>query len=308
MSTVPPPRSMPHIEKTPFDARAIRALSSRDGKLRNWPVVYTISSDKDIYVGESINAVSRMLQHLDTGKAKLLNEARIILDQTFNKSVCLDLESFLIRLFAGDGQFQVLNRNDGVTDADYFQRDYYRDAFEEIFNELRADGIFEKSISEIENTDLFKLSPFKALNVDQEIVINDILEGLFDDLAISRQSTAVVEGGPGTGKTIVAIYLLKLLSDIRNQTDQENTEAESLFAEYFLDGYPTLLAGTKVGLVVPSSRSESPFRRCFGVRQVSTHRWLSRHSMWRSQALTTTSSSSTRHTAWVSTLRSRQGQ
>ena len=85
-----------------------------------------------------------------------------------------------------------------------------------MFDQLRAEGALRQRIDEIENSDLFKLSPFKALNKDQEVVIEDILEGLFADLDSDADSTVVVEGGPGTGKTIVAIYLLKLHSRHRH--------------------------------------------------------------------------------------------
>ncbi|UUZ59457.1 hypothetical protein [Nocardioides sp. B-3] len=39
--------------------------------------------------------------------------------------------------------------------------------FTDIFDALRDDGLFEGTIKEIENSDLFKLSPFKALTKDR---------------------------------------------------------------------------------------------------------------------------------------------
>jgi hypothetical protein len=51
---------------------------------------------------------------------------RVVIDETFNKSVCLDLESHLIRWLSGDGQYRVLNRNSGIVDADYYDRVAYR--------------------------------------------------------------------------------------------------------------------------------------------------------------------------------------
>lgn len=251
------------IEKIPFSAESIAELGRRDDKFHNWPVVYMINNRKKIYVGESVSAVSRMTQHLAKRAGDGLETTRIILDETFNKSVCLDLESYLIRLFSGDERYEVLNLNSGVTDADYFQRDNYTSTFEEIFDRLRADGLFQQSIPEIQNSDLFKFSPFKALNVDQEAVIDDILEGLFADLATGAESTAVVEGGAGTGKTIVAIYILKLLVDIRDRTDQGNTEAESVFGQYFLEGFPELLRDAKLGLVVPQQSLRKSIRKVF---------------------------------------------
>jgi Cdc6-like AAA superfamily ATPase len=118
-------------------------------------------------------------------------------------------------MFHGDASRQVLNLNAGITDAEYYDRETYNKTFHQIFEELRTqENLFKRTIPQIINSDLFKLSPFKALNHDQPVAIDDILEGFFDDLESGVDNTVVVEGNPGTGKTVVAIYLLKLLEDI----------------------------------------------------------------------------------------------
>ena len=141
-----------------------------------------------------------------------LAQARVVLDARFNKSACLDLESFLIRLLAGDGPYQVLNRNDGITNADYYGREVPADLRRDLPG-TRETGSSPKTIREIENTDLFKLSPFKALTRrpggrrrghSQRTVRGPR----------GQQRTTVIRGDPGTGKTIVAIFLMKLLADI----------------------------------------------------------------------------------------------
>lgn len=266
-SVEPGPASAPaartRIEKLDFSKTTIKAWRDSDGRHRNWPVVYTMNSNAEVYVGESLNAVGRMQQHLEAAEKRHLRAVRIVIDDTFNKSVCLDLESFLIRMFSGDGRYQVLNRNDGVTNADYYERERYQGAFKEIFEHLRAEGLFAKRIPEIENSDLFKLSPFKALNVDQEVVIEDLLEGMFEDLAANVETTAVVEGGPGTGKTIVAIYLIKLLVDIMTGNDSDNPDAESVFSDFFLPDHRRLLEGARIGLVVPQQSLRKSIRKVF---------------------------------------------
>ncbi|MEE1169598.1 MAG: GIY-YIG nuclease family protein, partial [Anaerovoracaceae bacterium] len=62
----------------------------------NWPVVYVINNDKEAYIGETVNASRRIDQHLQNEERQKLTEIRIISDGNFNKSVILDLESFLI--------------------------------------------------------------------------------------------------------------------------------------------------------------------------------------------------------------------
>lgn len=251
------------IEKGPFAVSQIEAWTGLDPRFRNWPVVYALDGDDRIYVGESLNVATRFRQHLASPEKRQLKGARVVLDSTFNKSVCLDLEAFLIQRLSGDGTYQVTNRNVGISDRDYFGREEYQKVFVDIFEELRADGLFSKSLPEIENSDLFKLSPFKALTDDQEVVVLDILEGLFADIDAGTPSQVVVQGEPGTGKTVVAVYLMKLLSDVRAWDPTQQVESESPLTEFFLEGYPELLQGFRIGFVVPQMSLRKTIQRVF---------------------------------------------
>jgi hypothetical protein len=163
----------------------------------------------------------------------------------------LDLESHLIRYFHADGHFQVLNRNYGITDADYFDRTRYRQEFEELFAELLDEGLLTRTIPDIVNSNLFKYSPFKALNQDQAIAVDQILDIFFEDLEVGRGRSLVVKGDPGTGKTIVAIYIMKLLVDIAKSGPDELLDRDSMFANFFDVDYRDLLKDFKVALVIP---------------------------------------------------------
>ncbi|MEO7121707.1 MAG: DNA/RNA helicase domain-containing protein, partial [Lacisediminihabitans sp.] len=255
--------------------QAVRSWAPRDQHNTNWPVVYILDDAEsgrqkwtsgtldNVYVGETLNADKRMRQHLGSSEKENLRTIRVIIDETFNKSVCLDLESYLIRLFAGDGTYRVLNRNDGITEADYFNRATYRDTFREVFDQLLRDGVFTRSIPEIENSDLFKLSPFKALSQDQAVAVEDILEGLFVDLKSGAGSTSVIQGDPGTGKTVIGIYLIKLLVDIARTTPIDDVGGDSLFSEFFVAGYPELLSRLHIGLVVPQQSLRKSIQKVF---------------------------------------------
>ncbi len=263
------------IVRLEFTRAAVKAWGPRDHRNTNWPVVYVLDDAKsgressfgeklnDVYVGESLNAAARMRQHFESPEKQHLSTIRVIVDETFNKSVCLDLESYLIRMLAGDGSYRVLNRNDGITEADYYDRDRYRATFLEVFEQLRAEGVFTRSIPEIENSDLFKLSPFKALTEDQAAAVEGILEGLFEDLEVGANSTIVVQGDPGTGKTVIAIYLLKLLVDIAKTIPTDELDSDSRFAEFFVSGYPELLQDLRIGLVVPQQSLRESIKKVF---------------------------------------------
>jgi DUF2075 family protein len=239
------------IEKFPFDPAAISFWAEAESLGANWPVVYTLSNDKQIYVGETLSAVTRLNQHLATAKKKSLSRVQIILNEKFNKSVCLDLESQLIQYLAADGTHQVLNANSGIRDANYYDRDTYRESFNELFDALVADGLLSKSIPEIVNSNLFKFSPFKAVTLEQAAALNGIIERIITDLKTGGDNQLIVQGDPGTGKTIVAIYLIKLLRDIAMASDEELGEDDSIFADFFTPELSSLFGGLKIALVVP---------------------------------------------------------
>lgn len=145
------------VEKLRFTRREVEVWGDLDEQHRDWPVVYTIDDGKRIYVGESRHAKERLRQHLKSPK-KSLTVARVLIDERFNKSACLHLESHLIELLSGDGNWEVLNRVAGIVNANYFDRETYRDTFDDIREQLRADGVFTARIPRIRNSDLYKLS------------------------------------------------------------------------------------------------------------------------------------------------------
>ncbi len=251
------------IQQLPLSSLSRDGLLFSDARFSNWPVVYTLNDDKRVYVGETLNFAVRMSQHLSSQEKKSLRIARIILDDTFNKSVCLDLESYLIRLLAGDGRFQVMNLNDGITDSNYFDRSRYRKVFAEICDRLREQGLFGQTIPEIENSDLFKLSPFKSLNMDQMVSIQTLLASLLGDIDQKTSSTSVIRGDPGTGKTIVAIFLIKLLRDIQTTSLDDDPTTDSPFAEFFTSRNQDLLKELRVGLVVPQQSLRRSIQNVF---------------------------------------------
>ena len=239
------------IERLPFDGDALSTWSKADERHNNWPVVYTISADNEIYVGETLNALNRLNQHLSSPSRAELKKVRIVFNDRFNKSVCLDLESHLIRYFHADGHFRVQNRNYGITDADYFERDKYREEFDELFAELLDEGLLTRTIPDIVNSNLFKYSPFKALNHDQAAAVDEVLEIFFKDLEVGRGRSLVVQGDPGTGKTIVAIYIMKLLMDIAKSEPDELLDRDTMFANFFDVDYRELLKDFRIAMVIP---------------------------------------------------------
>lgn len=173
----------------------------------DWPVVYLLENGKDMYVGESVRAYHRGKEHLKTPEKSGLRTMHVIADNEFNMSATKDTESWLIEYLVADNQYNLLNGNAGLQNHSYFDREKYKSKFEVIWKKLQAMRLAKNDLLQIRNSEIFKYSPYKTLTDDQYHVTNEILESL----ASSDPSIHIVHGGPGTGKSIVATFLIKQL-------------------------------------------------------------------------------------------------
>lgn len=78
---------------------------------------------------------------------------------------------------------------------------------------------------------MFKYSPYKTLTEEQYKITYQIIERLKTDLSNGIPRISIIDGGAGTGKSILGIFLLKLLVDAQNETNwaiEENNLEEDL--------------------------------------------------------------------------------
>ena len=266
---------MAFIDKFDFTVNSIGSIKSlRHNKNKvgeNWPVVYVLNNDTEAYIGETVNVARRTEQHLGSSAKQKLTEIRIISDKDFNKSVVLDLESFLIKHMAADGKYRLLNGNNGIQDHDYYERSRYENEFRTIWNKLKKLGVVDRSIEDIENSELFKYSPYKSLGPEQLDAELEILKAFEDHRYDKNGVSIIVRGGAGTGKTILAIYLMKLFADInskdneeREQDDYLDEDIEYIYAAERVDGL------NKIGIVFPQKSLRTSLKDVFkGIRGLS---------------------------------------
>jgi DUF2075 family protein len=252
------------IESYSFCEKGINELQDNHFAKNLWPVVYLLigneEGNKKAYIGESSNVIFRMNKHLVDDEKGKLDDFYIISSDKFHKSAALDMESNLIRYLAADGQFHLLNSNIGIANHNYYQKnEIYKNMFLEIWEDLRFKGIAKSLISDLKNSDLFKYSPYKRLSNEQEKGVINILRCLVD----TEHNTVIAEGGAGTGKTILAIYLFKLLlSDEPIYTDETEDSCTSILKS-LVDRFKQKCPNPKFALVIPISPFRNTLKKAF---------------------------------------------
>lgn len=101
------------------------------------------------------------------------------------------------------------NKNSGIADKQYYKKQEYDKKFELLWRKLQREKLVKHSLEEIENSDLFKYSPYKELNDNQRNAVETIIQRIREE----DTNRIVINGMPGSGKTIVAVYLMKYLTD-----------------------------------------------------------------------------------------------
>lgn len=192
-------------------------IYSNEDYLDNWPIIYILENGQQAYIGESTHAKTRMTQHATVEEKRIFDKVHFIYSKMFNQSVTFDYESKLIQYIVADELFQVTNKNSGIADKQYYKKKDYDEQFEILWRKLQREKLVKHSLEEIENSDLFKYSPYKELNDCQRKAVEDILARIKD----GSSKRVVVNGMPGSGKTIVAVYLMKYLSDSEEYAEKE---------------------------------------------------------------------------------------
>ena len=190
---------------------------SNEEYLDNWPMLYILENGKQAYIGESTHAKTRMTQHATVEEKRIFDKVHFIYSRLFNQSVTFDYESKLIQYIVADELFQVTNKNSGIADKQYYQKKDYDAQFEVLWRKLQKEKLVKHSLEEIENSDLFKYSPYKELNDCQRRAVEEILFKI-NNGSVNR---IVVNGMPGSGKTVLGIYLFKLLRELPEFKDLE---------------------------------------------------------------------------------------
>lgn len=197
---------MADIHTFPFEEEKLEKLKEYHLGT-NWPVVYLQENGKEMYIGQTTNIYGRSKQHFENPNRRRLKKIHVVSDMEFNMSAAHDFESLLIQYISADNKFKLQNGNGGLVNHNYYEREKYIAKFETLWPSLQAKELVVRDLAQLKNSDFFKFSPYKALNTDQLIVARRLKK----KIAEQKQKAYIVSGGPGTGKTVLALYMLKYL-------------------------------------------------------------------------------------------------
>jgi hypothetical protein len=249
-------------EKYNFNKESLEKIGQNKWVKGQWPLVYFIQNEanKEAYVGESTNFSIRVKNHLaNPKKSNAFNQISIIGSNKFNKSATLDIESKLIQYISSEGNYNLHNRNDGLINHNYYQQNLYKDIFIEIWERLKAKKIVTKSLAEIENSELFKYSPYKSLNEDQYNSVIQIVKGF----TTGKSNRIFIKGSAGTGKTILATYLIKLLSSDASNTITDDYSDNEIYEINLIRKFQEKYPNAKIGIVIAMTSLRKTLKNVF---------------------------------------------
>lgn len=260
------------IEQYPFDKNGINYMKQNSLHGEDWPVVYILNGEKEASVGETQSAYDRMNQHLANKDSlrKNLTKINLMQSDSFNKSAILDIENMLITHMHADGKYVLQNSNGGQSKLhNYYQRSEYQNVFADIWNKLFELNLVNHSLFEVENSEIFKFSPYKELTSKQYTIVEELLQVYSEAMKQDKQMNVVVNGGAGTGKSLIAIYFINMIANILNNNyDFSDTDDylddESFFNRAELIKTIKTYGNDKIGFVIAVPSFKDTVKRVFG--------------------------------------------
>lgn len=255
------------IEKFEFSEFGASAIGGAvHGK--NWPVVYLLHNKKEIYVGETSNAAKRIREHLKNPRRGNLTTVHILFDGEFNKSAVLDIEQTLIRLYSADNKYTLQNMNEGQSsNNNYYQREAYLRKVGSIWDDLIKRFLAKERMESLLNRNLFKYSPYTSLTDEQTEVCYSVIEKIVGKLDKNESGMSLIQGGAGTGKTVVAIKIISMLNNaMEYEQDTQYIDPEMSWEDmvmHELRKYLKKHGNLKIGFVVPMTSMRATMKSVF---------------------------------------------
>lgn len=220
------------IEQFNFNKDEVSLLSST--RYKNFPIVYILHNKKlskpKAYIGQSVQVRNRLNNHLSDKEKRNLDQALVIAHDHFNQSATYNIETKLINYFIADQKYEVINKSQitqSLTHNYYDKPKYDRDIFQNIWSSLRTKGLVNQTVEEIENKDIFKLSPYKELSESQIELKNEILKFCEENIHTDKKAVFFIKGDAGTGKSVVLSSTINTIQDLTKEASSRLYKTEN---------------------------------------------------------------------------------
>ncbi|MFC7371994.1 DUF2075 domain-containing protein [Fictibacillus iocasae] len=206
------------FEKSEFTSEYVHTVKSLH--VNSYPIVYLLYNDKkrpSAYIGQTVQASRRLKHHIEDKRRKDLNRSLLIGHERFNQSATYNIESNLINYFIADNQYQLQNVSQTRSRVmhNYYDKPFYNEElFPMIWEKLREENIVSDTIENLRNKDIYKLSPYKELSLQQLEIKNEVLDFCREHIQTEGNHVIAIEGDAGTGKSVLLSSLFNTIQDL----------------------------------------------------------------------------------------------
>ncbi|MGN1400306.1 MAG: DUF2075 domain-containing protein [Bacillus sp. (in: firmicutes)] len=209
------------IKTMSFDETSVDSIN---GYYVDYPVVYFLNNETTVYIGETVAIKNRMKDHLKNKEREKLKKMSMIIHEKFNRSATYNIETKLINYFLADERYKLQNKSQTVKNVmhNYYDKQFFDEkVFDDIWDELLKRDIVDNSRQAIENKDIYKLSPFKEMSMEQLELQQAIIEACKKHISDQESFVFLVKGEAGVGKSVV-------LSSVFNKIQELSKDKNSL--------------------------------------------------------------------------------
>ena len=215
------------IETMEFNQASIDRMN---GYYIDYPVVYFLNNDTTVYIGETVAVKKRMRDHLNNHERKSLKKMSLIKHEKFNRSATYNIETKLINYFLADERYKLQNKSQTVKSVthNYYEKKFFdEDVFDDIWTELLKRKIVSHSKQAIENKDVFKLSPFKEMTIDQLELQQEIIQICQEHIHDEVRFVFIIKGEAGVGKSVVLSSVFNKIQELSKDRDSPLYKTEN---------------------------------------------------------------------------------
>lgn len=206
------------IETMPFTQSSIDSLYEKS--YSDYPIVYFLNNNTMVYIGETVAVRNRMKSHKNNPERKTLDRMTLIIHEKFNRSATYNIETKLINYFLADERYKLQNKSQTADSIshNYYDKPFYNEKlFNEIWDKLKENNYVTHSREVIENKDIFKLSPFKELSIEQIELKEKIIEVCEKHVKDNKPFVFLVKGEAGTGKSVVLSAVFNRIQELTRE-------------------------------------------------------------------------------------------